>query len=156
MNHLGLRLAVPDEFAVDQAMVSFRAPAPVAGDPRVMRRQTVVRPSLLVHRREVGDTALEILAGEVSAELLSSIGGLSGLVTEPIAYADGADGVIVSFDFGSAEVGTARQFHALRKDAGVLTTVTLTLDKMQLNDSTKQKWLTLLASAVPEGDGALR
>jgi hypothetical protein len=155
MKHLGLKLAVPDEFAVDQAMVSFRAPAPVAGDPRVLRRQTVVRPSLIVHRREVGDTGLEILAGEVAAELLSSIGGLSGLVTEPIAYVDGTHGVVVSFDFGSVEVGTARQFHALRKDAGVLTTVTLTLDKMQLNDTIRQKWLTLLASTVPEGDGAL-
>jgi hypothetical protein len=156
MKHLGLQLDVPDEFAIDQTMVSFRAPAPVAADPRVMRRQTVVRPSLLVHRREVGDTALEILAGEVTAELLSSIGGLSGLVTEPLSYADGASGVVVAFDFGSAEVGTARQFHALRKDRGVLTTVTLTLDKLQLTDSTKQKWLTMLASAMPAGDGGLQ
>ena len=156
MKHLGLRIDVPDDFAMDQAMVSFRAPAPVAADPRVMRRQTVIRPSLLVHRRDVGDAALELLAGEVVAELLSTIGGLTGLLNESLAYADGAEGVVISFDFGSAEVGTARQFHALRKDGGVLTTVTLTIDKLRWNDATRQKWLSLLASATPEGDGALR
>ena len=120
-----------------------------------MQKQTPIRPSFIVHRREVGDTALELLAGEVTAELVASIGGLSALTTETLAYADGARGFIVSFDFAAAEVGTARQYHALRKDGGVLTTLTLTIDKLSLNDATKQKWLALLSSAVTDGDGGL-
>ncbi|HMQ73811.1 MAG TPA: ABC transporter permease, partial [Rubrivivax sp.] len=66
--------------------------------------------------------------GEVPAELVSSVAGLSGLTTEAFAFKDGAPGMIVSFDFGAPEVGTARQYHALRNDGRVLTTLTLTVD----------------------------
>jgi hypothetical protein len=80
---------------------------------------------------------------------VSSVGGLSGLVTEAFDYADGAIGFLVSFDVAAAEVGTARQFHALRKDDTVLTTLTLTLDKLQLTDDGKRRWFDVLASATP-------
>jgi hypothetical protein len=156
MQHGGLRFDVPPEFTVDQTMVSLRAPPPTAGEPRVLQKQTAVRPSFIVHRRDVGDTALEVLMGEVTAELVSSIGGLTALTTEGLTFADGAPGLVVSFDFGAPEVGTARQYHALRKDGGVLSTLTLTVDKLSLNDPTKQKWLTMLASVVTEGQGGLR
>jgi hypothetical protein len=152
---LGLNIDLPADFAIDQAMLSFRAPAAVVGDPRVLRRQTVIRPSLMLHRRDVGDTALEVLAGEVTAELLASIPGLTALTTETIAFVDGHDGVVVGFDFGAPEVGTARQFHALRKDGTLLTTVTLTLDKLQLNDAAKQKWWAMLASTTPDASGEM-
>jgi hypothetical protein len=152
----GLSLDVPADFSVDQTMMSFRAPAPTSGDPRVLHKQTTIRPSLIVHRRIVGDTALEIVAGEVMAELVSSVAGLNGLATEAMTFRDGSPGVIVSFDFGSAEVGTARQFHALRKDGAVLTSLTLTVDKLQLGDASKAKWLSLLASAVKDGEGGLQ
>lgn len=153
MKHGGLRFEAPAEFAIDQTMISLRAPPPTAGDPRVMQKQTSIRPSFIVHRREVGETSLEVLTGEVTAELVSSIGGLSELASESFTYADGATGFIISFDFAAPEVFSARQYHALRKDGGVLTTMTLTVDKLSLNDATKAKWLALLSSAVPDGNG---
>jgi hypothetical protein len=154
--HAGLRLDPPEDFVIDQTMISFRAPAPTAGDPRVLQKQTAIRPSLIVHRRDVGAMApLEILAGEVTAELVSTVSGLSGLSSEAFTFADGAVGIIISFDFAAPEVGTARQYHALRKDNAVLTTLTLTIDKLTLNEATKSRWLALFASAVADGTGAL-
>ena len=150
MRHGGLRFDPPADFTIDQTMVSLRAPPPTSGDPRVMQRQTAIRPSLIVHRRDVGDTALEVLAGEVTAELVASIGGLTGLSTESFAFTDGATGLIVGFDFAAAEVMSARQFHALRKDGPLLTTLTLTVDKLSLNEAGRAKWLTMLSSAVPD------
>jgi hypothetical protein len=152
----GLKLTPPPDFVVEQTMVSFRAPPPATGDPRFLNKQTAIRPNLIVHRREVGLAApLEILAGEVTAELVSSVDGLSGLTSEAFTYADGVHGIIISFDFGAPEIGTARQYHALRKDGAVLTTMTLTVDKLTLNDQTKARWLALFASAVADGSGAL-
>jgi hypothetical protein len=154
--HAGLRFDPPTDFVVDQTMISFRAPPPTEGDPRVLQKQTAIRPSLIVHRREVGTVApLEILAGEVTAELVSSVDGISGLSSESFTFADDAMGIIISFDFGAPEVGTARQYHALRKDDGVLTTLTLTIDRLTLNEQTKSRWLALFASAVTDGSGAL-
>lgn len=155
MRHGGLRFDPPSEFAIDQTMLSLRAPPAAAGDPRVMQKQTSIRPSFIMHRRDVGETTLEILTGEVTAELVQSVGGLSELATEAFSYADGASGFIISFDFAAPEVFSARQYHALRKDGGVLTTLTLTIDKLSLNDATKAKWLAMLSSVVPDGDGGL-
>ena len=156
MHHAGLHLDLPLEFSADQTMVSFRAPPPVKPDARVIQRQTAIRTSFIVHRRDVGsDAGLGILAGEVTAELVSSVAGLSAMTTESIAFRDGAPGIVIGFDFGAPEVGTARQFHALRKDGAVLTTLTLTVDKMTLNNDKKTHWFTLLQSAVPHGNGAL-
>jgi hypothetical protein len=157
LDNLNLAIDPPPGFVVDQAMVSFRAPAPTAPEPRVLQKQTAIRPSLIVHRRDVGpDATLGVLAGEITAELVTSITGLSALTTESFAYADGAPGVIVGFDFGAEEVGTARQFHALRVDGRVLTTLTLTVDRLTLNDATKAKWIGVLASVVKNGNGSLR
>jgi hypothetical protein len=155
MQHAGLALDLPPDLVADQAMFSLRAPPPTTGDPRVLHKQTTIRTSLIVHRKEVGDASLEVLTGEVTAELVSTVGGLSDLVTEAFLYQDGAPGFLVGFDFAMPEVGTARQFHALRKDAGVLTTLTLTLDKLRLTDEAKAHWLKVLASATPTGNGVL-
>lgn len=147
----GLRLVAPD-FVVDEVMISLRAPAPVAADPRVLRKQTAIRPSLIAHRRSVGSVAtLELLTGEVVAELVSSIAGLSALTSESFSYDDAAIGTLVGFDFPAAEVGTARQYHALRLDDGVLTTLTLTIDALTLNDAGKAAWLKILSSTRIDG-----
>lgn len=144
----GLSLHAPD-FVIDEVMISLRAPAPVAGDPRLLQKQTPIRPSLIAHRRHTGTVAtLELLAGEVVAELVSSIIGLSALTNESFTYADGAVGIIIGFDFAAAEVGTARQYHALRLDDGVLTTLTLTIDALTLTDSGKASWLKILSSTT--------
>lgn len=157
VQHAGLKLDTPADFIIDQAMISFRAPPPTALEPRLLQKQTAIRPSFIVHRRDVGDAAaLPVLAGEITAELVSSISGLSALTTEAFAYVDGAPGILVGFDFGSDEVGTARQYHALRVDDRILTTLTLTIDKLTLNDAAKTKWLTLLSSVVRDGDGGIR
>ena len=157
MQHAGIRFDPPDDFVVDQVTFSLRGPAPASGDPRVLQKQTAIRPTLIVHRRDVGAHApLEILAGELTAELVTSVPGLSELASEEMRFSDGAPGVIVSFAFALDEVGTARQFHAMRKDGAVLTTVTLTVDKLALTDAAKERWLGVLASTVTQGAGGLQ
>lgn len=151
----GVSIVAPD-FTVDEVVCSLRAPAPVAADPRVLQKQTAIRPSLIVHRRATGVVAsLEILAGEVVAELVSSITGLSALTSEAMTFVDGSAGMLIGFDFPAAEVGTARQYHALRLDHGVLTTLTLTIDALTLNDAGKAAWLKILSSTTLDGSGAL-
>jgi hypothetical protein len=157
MIHAGLKLDTPNDFVIDQAMISFRAPAPTTGDPRVLHKQTPIRPSLIVHRRDAGaESDIGILAGEITAELVTSVPGLSALTTESFSFVDGAPGILVGFDFGAPEVGTARQYHALRVDGPILTTLTLTIDKLTLNEPTKAKWLGVLASVVRDGDGEIK
>jgi hypothetical protein len=156
MRHGGLQFDLPPDFGVDQVMISLRGAPATAPDPRVLQKQTPIRPSLIINRRHVGNTAsLEVLAGEVTAELVTSVPGLSELATEEMAFNDGAPGIIVSFSFALEELGTARQLHALRKDGNVLTTLTLTIDKLSLNDAGKQRWFNLIASTVKDGEGAL-
>jgi hypothetical protein len=156
MQIAGLTIDVPADLTPDQAMLSLRAPSPARPDPRVLQKQTSIRTSFIVHRRDVGAAAeLGVLAGEVMAEFATSIAGLSALTTESLSFIDGAPGIIVSFDFGAVEVGTARQFHALRKDGSVLSTLTLTVDKLTLNEEKKAHWFSVLSSAVPNGQGAL-
>jgi hypothetical protein len=153
----GLSLDLPAGFAADEAMLSLRAPTPAKSlVAPVAQKQTPIRPSLIVHRRLVGpDVPLEMLAGEVCAELASSIVGLTQMATESFAFKDGAPGFLVGFDFPAAEVGTARQYHALRKDGALLTTATLTLDALTLTPAAKATWLATLASIVTHETGAL-
>jgi hypothetical protein len=145
----GLRFDPPDGFTADEAMLSLRAPPQDLVDPRALQKQWPIRPSLIVHRRGVGDTELELLAGEIVAELVNSIVGMQALTTERFAFDDGAPGMIVGFDFPAPQASTARQFQALRTDAGVLTILTLTVDGLRLTPPEKAKWLACLSSARP-------
>jgi hypothetical protein len=146
----GLSFEPPAGFTADEAMLSLRAPPPALADPRVLQKQFPIRPNLLVHRRQVGSEAdLELLAGEICAELVNSVVGLQALTTERFAFDDGAPGLIIGFDFPAPEAKTARQYQALRTDEGVLTILTLTVDGTRLNDETKRDWLKCLSSARP-------
>lgn len=156
MSLAGLSLTPPPDFVVDQTMITWRAPAPTQGDPRFLHKQAAIRPNLIIHRREVGaNVPLEVLAGEVTAELVSSVPGLGALTSESFTFADGTLGIIIGFDFSAATLGSARQYHVLRKDGGVFTTMTLTLDKLTLNDAARARWMTFFASAAVNGNGAL-
>lgn len=153
MKFAGLKMGVPDDFHIDQTMISFRAPAPSAAS-RALQKQTGIRPSFIVNRRAVPEgSSLGILAGELTAELMTGIPGLNGLTTESFRYADGQEGIIIGFEFTQVGTGNLRQYHAMRLDGPLATTLTLTIDKLTLNDATKQKWLSLLASVVPDGEG---
>ncbi len=143
----GLTFDPPADLAPEEATLILRAP-PGPSDPRLLQRQLPVRANLIVHRRRVGPEAtLPLMVAEVSAELVSTVTGLRALATEDLRFADGAPGVIVSFEFPMREVAAARQFHALRLDDGVLTDLTLTVDGLTLNDAARKKWFDVLASA---------
>lgn len=142
----GLELAPPEDFAVEEASLTLRAPAGPR-EPRMLQKQLPVRANLIVHRRRVGDAAtLDLLAAEVTAELVSSVVGLEGLHRDPITYADGASGFVVGYEMPMREVAALRQFHALRLDDGVFTDVTLTVDSLTLNDRAKERWYQVLAA----------
>lgn len=144
----GLELQPPADFQVEESMLTLRAP-PGVSEPRMLQKQIPVRANLIVHRRRVGANAtLALLAGEVTAELASTVIGLRNLTTEPIKFDDDRDGVIVAFEFPLRDVAGVRQFHALRLDGEIFTDVTLTVDGTTLNDAAKQKWLAVLTSAA--------
>ncbi|MBI5498433.1 MAG: hypothetical protein HY904_25755 [Deltaproteobacteria bacterium] len=147
----GIQFNPPPEFGVDEVMLTLKG-APVAGlkDPRMLQKQTPVRPNLIIHRRVVGSAAtVEMLCGEVCAELVSAVDGIKGLGTQAFAFDDGGRGMLVVFDFPAGTLATVRQFQALRLDAGVLTSLTLTVDSTTLNDTLRELYLRSLASMKP-------
>lgn len=129
-------------------MLSLRGPA--VGDlkdPRMLQKQSPVRPSLIVHRRVVGtEASLDLLCGEVCAELVNSVEGMQDLRTEAFPFEDGVKGSLVVFDFSVKHGAHVRQFQALRLDGPVLTSLTLTVDAVTLNDKAKENYFKALAS----------
>lgn len=149
----GLPFVPPEGFLVSEVMVSLKAaPRTDLKDPRVLQPQHSIRPNLIVHRREIPAGAnVDMVCGEICAELVNSIEGMKNLATERFSFLDGASGRVVSFDFPAGKAATVRQYQALRLDDCVLTTLTLTVDATTLTHDVKERYLTSLASA---GSGA--
>ncbi|MCC6808100.1 MAG: DcrB-related protein [Deltaproteobacteria bacterium] len=144
----GLRFDAPNDFSPDEAILSLRAPMPDLKTPLAMNRALTVRPNLIVHRRMVADgTSVEMICGEVCAELASAIPSMENMATARMKFKDGAVGMLVSFDFAATEHAKVRQFQALRLDASLLTTMTLSVDATTLTDELTKHWLDVLASA---------
>ena len=129
--------------------MSFRAPPPDVKSPLLLNKQLTVRPNLMVHRRPAKGT-VELLCGEICAELVSSIPGMESLVTGHFKFADGVQGMLVSFDFPAGGDARVRQLQAMRLDVEQLTTLTLSIDATTLNDASYQRYLASLASARHE------
>lgn len=150
----GLKLDLLPDFSVDEVMVSMRGPSVQdLKDPRMLQKQLPVRPSLIVHRRIVGTAAaLDMLVGEICAELIGSIQGMENLRTEPFAFDDGAAGTLIVFDF-PVSMARVRQFQVARLDGGALTTLTLTVDAVTLTDKLRETYFKALASTrAPSND----
>jgi hypothetical protein len=148
-NLAGLAFDPPAEFLPDEQLVSFRAPPPDLKSPMLLNKQLTVRPNLMVHRRPAGGS-IEMICGEICAELVSAIPGMDNLVTGHFAFADGVQGMLLSFDF-PANDARVRQFLAMRIDNGMLTTLTLSVDGATLNEAAQKRYLGSLASARAEG-----
>ena len=144
----GLPFSPPPDFGIAEIMVTLRGPS-VAGlkDPRALQPQRAIRPNLIVHQRALpAESTLDLLCGEMCAELLTSIEQLENLQTAPFPFADGADGRLVQFDFAAAKAMTVRQFQALRLDGNIFTTLTLTVSTTTLTDEVRDRLLASLAS----------
>ena len=147
----GLEFQLPEAYQPSETMITLRADAPDPGLP-VMGRQLKVNPNLIIHRRPAPkDRAVEMIAGEMMAEMAASIADMENLTTEAFDFRDNVPGIIIGFDFGAGQHARLRQFHALRVDDGTLTTSTLTVDAQTLNDSNKAEYLAILASPTPNG-----
>ena len=145
----GITFEPPPEFVTEEVMMSMRAPPqPDLKVPLATQRQLAVRPNLIVHRKTVSpDATLELLTGEICAELMTSIGEMQNLTTERFAFDDGTPGIIIAFDFIAPQLATIRQFQAVRLDrGGSLTTLTLTVDLSKLNEAAKLTYLKCLSS----------
>lgn len=144
----GLTFDTPQGFEPDEAVLSFRAPMPALSTPLAMNKTLTVRPNLIVHRRVVADGAsIEMLTGEICAELANAMSSMENMATAEMKFKDGAHGMLVSFDFAANEHAKVRQFQALRLDGSLFTTLTLSVDATTLNDATMKHWLDVLASA---------
>ncbi len=150
----GLRIDTPQDWSPDEVMMSFRAPPSDLKSPMVLNKQLVVRPNLIVHRRPVdakSAPSIEIVCGEVCAELVSSIPGMENLTTGRFEFQDGASGMLAAFDFPAGNDARVRQFQAMRLDGGMLTTLTLSIDATLLTAELTASYLRTLASATPAG-----
>lgn len=152
-NEHGLSYDAPAGFEPVEVMVTLKGPATDdLKDPRAMQSQFPIRPNLILHRREVRPGAtVDMLCGELCAELVSAIDGMKNLATGAFAFADDAAGMLVSFDFPAGKAATVRQFQAMRLDGDVFTTATLTVDASTLTDDKKERFFDAIGSiAAPE------
>lgn len=134
-------------------MLSFRAPAPDLKSPLLLNKQLTVRPNLIVHRRMVPTGShLELLCGEICAELVSAIPGMENLSSSPLQFTDGGRGLLVAFDFPAGQDAKVRQFQAMRLDDGLFTTLTLSIDATLLTPELQAHYVQSLSSvSVVEG-----
>lgn len=149
----GLSYEAPAGFEPVEVMVTLKGP-PVDDlkDPRALQKQFPIRPNLILHRRGVQPGAsVDMLCGEICAELVSSISGLSNLLTGPFSFADGAEGMLVSFDFPAGKAATVRQFQAMRLDGETFTTATLTVDASTWTDARQEQLFGSIASIAAPG-----
>lgn len=145
---LGLRFDVPAGFQTDEVMLTLKGPEVDLKDPRMMQKQQPVRANLIIHRRSVGGSpALDMLCGEICAELISGVEGIQNLKTDTFQFADGTAGRQVSFDF-AVKHGAVRQFQVMRLDGAMFTTLTLTVDPSHLNERTQEAYFKALASVA--------
>ena len=141
----GLQIDPPANFHIEESMFALRAPesAPKNGKPPV-------RDNLVVRRRQVRpDSELKEHAGQMVAELMKSFPSMDGLETAPFDFSDGTKGLIVGYRFVSMGNVVLRQYHALRRDGDLLTTLTITVDDERIDLSTRDQYLRALASARP-------
>ncbi len=130
----------PQGFFAEETMISLRA-EPAAD-------QALATPSLIAHSKKARPQAsLEELAGEVAAELATSVPGMSGLTTAELTFRDGQVGVLFAYDLPSpSPSGALRQYHALRLDEHRLTSLTLTVPLAGLGDAQNEAYLNTLVS----------
>lgn len=144
-----LQFELPDNFSSDEVILSFRAPAPTLNTKLTLNKQLAVRSNLLVHRRMLdSETTIEMVCGEVCAELVSSIPSLENLASSRFEFADGAQGMLVLFDFAAGDQARVRQYQAMRLDGVSLSTLTLSVDGTTLDQAQHNQYLNLLSRAV--------
>jgi hypothetical protein len=146
----GFSLDVPEELAVEELFVTFRAPDRELVEPRALNTQQAIRPNLVVRRRTVRrDVSLDTLAGEMCGELAKSIPSLTGLERAGFRFQDGSTGLLLAYEFQATASALLRQYHVLRLDDRTLTTLTLTLDGRTLTEAERDRYLSHLASGRP-------
>lgn len=151
----GMQFDPPESFQLVETMLSLRAPArQELADPRLVqgitKKQTIVQPNLIVHRRKAKSGAdLESLVGEACAEFVRSLVRLENMDKQDFAFNDENPGFLVMFDFPTKESQTLRQYHAFRLDGDKFTTLTLTVDGATLTDDIEETYLDSLASLTP-------
>lgn len=144
----GLQLDPPAGFAIEESMFALRAPEPAP--PAATTGRPPVRDNLVVRRRQVRpDAELKELAGQMVAELMKAFTSMDGLETGPFDFSDGTKGMIVGYRFASMGKVMLRQYHALRRDGDMLTTLTITVDDERLDIGTRDQYFRALASARP-------
>ena len=145
----GLQLDPPTGFAIEESMFALRAPEPAA-QPAAANGPPPVRDNLVVRRRQVRpDAELRELAGQMVGELMKSFPSMDGLETSQFDFADGTKGLIVGYRFASMGKVMLRQYHAIRRDGDMLTTLTITVDDERLDLKTRDTYFRAMASARP-------
>src|SRR5574339_453095 len=97
----GMSFDPPLGFATEEQVVALKLDPPAElRDPRALHKQTVVRPSLIIHAKKPPEGAtIERLFGDMLTELTQSVTDMDGLSTGTFVFKDGATGLVAAFNF---------------------------------------------------------
>jgi hypothetical protein len=146
----GLSFDPPVGFATEEQIVALKLePAAELRDPRALHKQTVARPSLIIHAKKPPEGAtIERLFGDMVAELAHTVSSMDDLSTGTFMFKDGSSGMVAAFNFKATSNLQLRQFHVLRLDPERVTAATLTLGA-EASEAAQNEYLRAVASLVP-------
>ncbi len=145
-----LSFDAPEGFAWSETTVSLQAPAPkMVRDPRMLQKQAVTaRPNLVANQRSTDQfETIEAISEDMTKRLMRSIASMQDLKSLPLKFADGKEGILLSYLFSFNEKSMLRQLHAVRLDDKTVTTLVLTTPG-SITETEEQNYIKYLSSAT--------
>lgn len=150
-----LSFEAPEGFAWNETMISLQAPAPQdIRDPRMLQKQAVVaRPNLVVNQRTTENfRTIEAIVEDMTKRLRGTIKSMKELKASPLKFADGCEGILLSYLFSFNEKSMLTQMHAVRLDGDTITTMVLTGPGTLTEDEANLYIKHLASASVASGE----
>ena len=138
----------PAAFGWAETTMSFRAPPTDAvRDPRMLQKQALVaRPNLVVNQRTTtGFRTLNEVADDVTKRLMATVTDMQDLQAAAFQFADGKEGMLISYLFPYHKESMLKQMHAVRLDDDTVTTLVLTCASA-ITDEEEQEYVQSLTT----------
>lgn len=143
----GLQWEPTQNLGLEEVSLTLRIPGS-ASQSASSEKHGSLRPNLIARvLRTKPDTDLDTILQDMCAEIQNTASTLlQDFTVQEFVFADQSKGHLISFVFAFRGVAL-QQYHAVRLDNDLLTTLTLTVDAKLLNESSKHHYLSALASA---------
>jgi hypothetical protein len=139
-------LQVPAGFELGETSMVLKAiEKPGLHDPRLLQKQTTIRPNLLVKRTWGPSPELTQLAADLSQYLTRTVPGIMALETGDFRFSDDVAGYKASFEFQPMPKIRLKQVHVLRVDAEGAMHFTLTVG-VDAHPSVIEQYLACIAA----------